>query len=144
MSAERRSRGHRQIPHTADIRVEAWAPTREECLAEAVTGLVASFVELPELPPVSTISVPFGGDTDEDLLLNLLDEVIYRLDTEGQVPVTVTVQSLPGPPGLEACLGLLDVTAGTVVGAAPKAVTLHGLEFAPNPDGWRCAVTVDV
>lgn len=144
MIAERRPRGHREIPHTADIRVEAWAPTREECLAEAVTGLVASFVELPELSPVTTISVPLAGDTDEDLLLSLLDEVIYRLDTDGQVPVTVTVQPLPEPAGLEARLGLLDVTAGTIVGAAPKAVTLHGLEFAPGPDGWRCAVTVDV
>ncbi len=124
--------------------MEAWAPTREECLAEAVTGLVASFVELPNLAPVATISVPLLGNTDEDLLLNLLDEVIYRLDTEGQVPVTVTVQPLPEPPGIQARLGLLDVTAGTVVGAAPKAATLHGLEFGPGPDGWRCVVTVDV
>ena len=137
-------RGHCEIPHTADIRVEAWAPTREECLAEAVTGLVASFVELPQSPPVATISVPLRGDTDEDLLLSLLEEVIYRLDTDGQVPVTVTVRPLPEPPGLEACLGLLDLTAGAVVGAAPKAITLHGLQFASNPDGWRCAVTVDV
>ena len=36
-------RGHRTVPHTADLRVEAWAPTREECLAEAVRGLVDSF-----------------------------------------------------------------------------------------------------
>lgn len=144
MTAERRPRGHREIPHTADILLEAWAPTREECLAEAVTGLVASFVEIPDVPPVATTSVTLEGDTDEDLLLCLLDEVIYRLDTDGQVPVTVTVQPLPGPPGLQARLGLLDVTEETVVGAAPKAVTLHGLEFAPGPDGWRCIVIVDV
>ncbi len=142
MSAEQRPRGHREIPHTADIRVEAWAPTREECLAEAVTGLVASFVEFPDLPPLATISVPLGADTDEDLLLSLLDEVIYRLDTTGRVPVTVDVQ--PARTRLQVRLDLLDVTAGTVVGAAPKAVTLHALEFAPAPDGWRCAVTVDV
>lgn len=124
------------------MRMEAWAPTREECLAEAVTGLVASFVELPDVLPGATAAVALASDTDEDLLVSLLDEVIYRLDTEGQVPVTVQV--LPGPPGLQARLGLVDVTTGTVVGAAPKAVTLHRLEFAPDPDGWRCAVTVDV
>ena len=106
--------------------------------------LVASFAEHPQAPPVATLSAPLRGDTDEDLLLSLLEEGIYRLDTDGQVPVTVTVQPLPEPPGLEACLGLLDLTAGAVVGAAPKAITLHGLQFASNPDGWRCAVTVDV
>jgi SHS2 domain-containing protein len=31
------------MPHTADLRIEAWAPTREECLAEAVRSLVDSF-----------------------------------------------------------------------------------------------------
>ena len=36
-------RGHRTVPHTADLRVEAWAPTREACLAEAVRGLVDRF-----------------------------------------------------------------------------------------------------
>ena len=27
--------GHRAVPHTADLAVEAWADSREECLAEA-------------------------------------------------------------------------------------------------------------
>lgn len=39
--------GHRSVPHTGDLRVEAWAPTREECIAEAVRGMVASFADLP-------------------------------------------------------------------------------------------------
>ncbi|HEV8559398.1 MAG TPA: archease [Actinophytocola sp.] len=39
------SRGHRAVPHTADIRIEAWAPTREACLGEAVAALVESFAD---------------------------------------------------------------------------------------------------
>jgi hypothetical protein len=37
--------GHRTLPHTADIRIEAWAPGREQCIAEAVRGMVDTFAD---------------------------------------------------------------------------------------------------
>ncbi|WP_420884068.1 archease [Micromonospora sp. CPCC 205547] len=37
--------GHRRVPHTADVRIEAWAPDQESCLAEAVDALVETFVD---------------------------------------------------------------------------------------------------
>lgn len=37
------SSGHRSVPHTADLRIEAWAPTRDGCIRQAVLGTV----ELP-------------------------------------------------------------------------------------------------
>ena len=43
MGAAHRVAGHRTVPHTADLRIEAWAVTCEECLAEALRGLVGSF-----------------------------------------------------------------------------------------------------
>jgi SHS2 domain-containing protein len=36
--------GHRSVPHTADLRIEAWAPTRDGCIRQAVLGTVASFL----------------------------------------------------------------------------------------------------
>ena len=36
-------RGHGKPLHRADLRIEAWGPTREECIAEAERGLVDSF-----------------------------------------------------------------------------------------------------
>ena len=38
--------GYRRVPHTADVRIEAWAPTREECVERAVVAMVDGFVEL--------------------------------------------------------------------------------------------------
>jgi len=38
--------GHRSVPHTADLRIEAWGPTREDSIAEAVRGLVESFADI--------------------------------------------------------------------------------------------------
>jgi hypothetical protein len=47
----RSQRGYRTLPHTADLRIEAWAPTREACLAEGVAGLVATFADTAKAEP---------------------------------------------------------------------------------------------
>ncbi|MFB9391821.1 archease [Streptomyces coeruleoprunus] len=134
--------GHRSVPHTADLRVEAWAPTREECLVQAVRGMCVSFLDLAGARPVRSRAVEVRADRDEDLLVELLDEVVYRLDTDGEVPVGVRLTPVPG--GLRADLSMADAGSLPVTGAAPKAVTLHELHLTSGPEGWSCSVTLDV
>lgn len=141
---EQAARGHRTVPHTADLRIEAWAPAREDCLAEAARGLVASFAEVSATGPGRPVTVALPAGSDEDLLVAVLDEVIYRLDADGEIPVSAQVRPLPGG-GAELILSLIPVTAARIVGAAPKAVALSGLRCARDPSGrWSASVTVDV
>lgn len=136
--------GHRTVPHTADLRIEAWAATREECLAEAVRGLIGSFTAVPGPQPYRRDSCPMTARSDDDLLLALMDEVIYRLDADGEIPVEVRVQPVPGG-GVVVSFALVPVAAAEIIGAAPKAASLHELRCAPDAAGrWSCAVTVDV
>jgi SHS2 domain-containing protein len=135
-------RGHRSVPHTADTRIEAWASTRETCLAEAVTGLVASFVDTTGAHAVRTATVDLTADSDADALVEVLDEVIYLLDTQGTVPIDTDV--VPGPAGPGMRLHLAPVADVGTTGAVPKAVTLHDLRFDRLDRGWFCAVTIDV
>jgi SHS2 domain-containing protein len=132
-------RGHRSVPHTADTRIEAWAPTREVCHAEAVAGLVASFVDTTGARPVRTATVDLTADSDADTLVEVLDEVIYLLDTQGEVPIDTEIG--PGP---AMRLHLTPLAGVRATGAAPKAVTLHDLRFERTDGGWFCAVTIDV
>ena len=136
--------GHRSVPHTADLRVEAWAPTREECLAEAVRALVDSFAVVAAVRPRRTAERRFIAGSDEDLLVAVIDEVIYRLDADGEIPVTVEVRpALDG--GVVLSMQLADVGEAEITGAAPKAATLHDLRCAPGPAGrWSCGITIDV
>jgi SHS2 domain-containing protein len=136
------AQGHRTVPHTADVRIEAWAPTREDCLAEAVSGLVATFADVTAATPGEAITTEVTADSDPDLLVAVLDEVIYLLDTRGAVPCHTDLT--PGPTGVEIRLHLVPVAGVELVGAAPKAVTLHDLRFEHADGGWRCGVTVDV
>ncbi len=140
----RRGCGHRSVPHTADLRIEAWGPTREDCIAEAVRGLVESFADVRGAGYRRTIDCHLIAGSDADLLAAAVEEVIYVLDAAGEVPVAVEAgRAADG--GIDLVLRAVDVSTVEIVGAAPKAASLSGLACAPDASGrWSCAVTIDV
>ncbi|MDL4815081.1 archease [Actinomadura opuntiae] len=135
--------GHRGVPHTADLRIEAWAPTRERCVAEAVAGLVGSFADTAGVRPSRRVRVTVPPGPDGDALVTVLDEVIYRLEVDGDLVLGAEITRAPDA-GLIAEMTVGDVEQATAVGAVPKAVSLHDLCFERGEDGWFCAVTIDV
>jgi SHS2 domain-containing protein len=139
---ERPAAGHRGVPHTADLRVEAWAPSRERCVAEAVAAMVDSFADASHATPTATVEFRVGPGADDDLLVAVLDRVVYLLDTTGQVPSTVDVSAADG--GLDLRLRMAGPDDVEPIGAVPKAVSLHELRFDRDASGWSCGVTLDV
>ncbi|ORT57042.1 archease [Streptomyces sp. CB03238] len=134
--------GHRAVPHTADVRVEAWGGSREQCLVEAVLGMVECFADVSGVRATAVRQVQVAEGSDDDLLAALLDEVVFRLEVHGDVPVDVEVETVDG--GLDVRMAVTDVRSVPITGAVPKAVSWHELHLAPDPYGWSCAVTVDV
>ncbi|EKX66202.1 archease [Streptomyces ipomoeae] len=134
--------GHRAVPHTADVRVEAWGTSREGCLVEAVLGTVECFADVSAVRPTSMERVRLAESSDDDLLTALLDEVVFRLEVHGRV--TVDVEAEPADDGLDVRLALAELADVEITGAVPKGVSWHGLHIGPDPYGWSCAVTVDV
>lgn len=129
--------------HTADLCIEAWAPTREACIAEAVVGLVDSFVAAVRPQRTTSFDCEVTGEDDTDLLVAVLTQVIHRLRVANEVPTAVEV--LAAPTGLRLHWQLIDAAALLPVGALPKAVSLRGLRCSRRADGqWSCAVTIDV
>ncbi|MBO8203389.1 archease [Streptomyces smyrnaeus] len=138
----RGERGHRAVPHTADVRIEAWGTSREQCLAEAVLGMVESFADLSRAEAHSVRQLRVTGSGDEDLLATLLDEVVFRLEVHGEVPVHLRVEAVGEV--LDVRAAVTDLGRVPVTGAPPKGVSFNELRLAPDPYGWSCAVTVDV
>jgi protein archease len=134
--------GYCSVPHTADLRIEAWAPTRNGCIRQAVLGTVDSFLDTSSARPNHTLMRRLTADHDDDLLAAVLDEVIYLLDTEGQAPVDVEVSGTDGD--VEVTFAMVDAGTLPQVGAIPKAVSLNELRLAREQASWRCAVTLDV
>ncbi|MGK5740489.1 archease [Micromonospora sp. URMC 103] len=136
-------RGHRCVPHTADVRIEAWAPTREACVAEAVTALVETFTDPAGALPGPEREFHAPAAADADLLVTVLDEVVFRMDAADELPLTTEVTD-DGAGGLLVRWRVTATDAVELVGAVPKAISLHELRFGRDGDRWSCAVTLDV
>lgn len=136
-------RGHRTLPHTADLAIEAWGESRPACFEEAVRGLVATYVDTAGAVPTETVTVELPPAADDaELLVQVLEEVIVLGEVRGVVPVDVTVSVRNGGLGLR--FAAARIQPDHLVGAAPKAVARSDLVFVRGVDGWRCRATIDV
>jgi SHS2 domain-containing protein len=135
--------GHRSVPHTADTRIEAWAPTRELCVAEAVTAMVEAFADIAAARPTDAAAFEVAEDSDEDLLVEVLSEVIYLMETADVLPLRAIVEPAEEE-GYDVRFEVTGLDQVELIGAVPKAVSLHGLRFEEGSDGWSCTVTLDV
>jgi SHS2 domain-containing protein len=139
------------VPHTADLRIEAWAGSCHECVAESLRGLVDSVADVRGAEATRTAECELTGVSPADLLASAAEEIIYILDTACQVPVSVRVRPAGGPDqqqpaeGIVVTLELASVSVVEFVGAIPKAVSFHELSCEPDASGrWSATMTVDV
>ena len=135
--------GYRVLPHTADTRIEGWARARAACLEAAVRALVSTFADVTAAEATDSIEESFAESTDEDLLVAVLEEVIYLVEVVGVVPVTVDlVDEKAGRLAGSFAVAPLEVVE--IWGPAPKAIALSDLVFGERDNEWRCLVTIDV
>ena len=136
-------RGHRLVPHTVDVILEAWGPDLAACCEEAVAALVETYAERTDVEVVGRRRVRLGPAPGEQLLLDVLDEVIFTLDTSDEVPIAAEVTaSADGGLDVELVLAGPDLVGST--GAVPKALARSGLRFESDPGRVSCRVLVDV
>jgi SHS2 domain-containing protein len=136
------SSGRRSVPYQAEVRIEAWAPSREECVAQAVLAMVESFADTAEAGQTGVVHLPVAAESGDELLTNVLDEVICLLDTVGRLPVDVQVRRLDG--GLDVRMRMTDVDQAELVGALPKGVALCELRFGRRAAIWSGQATLVV
>jgi SHS2 domain-containing protein len=136
------SRGHALRPHTADVVIEAWAPTASACYEEAVAAFLDAFVDTSGSTATTSTSFDIGPGRPEVLLVMLLEEVLVLVEVDELVPSASSVEARG-----ERLLGTFSVVpaaAAEVTGSIPKGVSYQGLVFSPAAGGWRCRATVDV
>lgn len=137
------SAGHGTQPHTADLVIEAWAPDAPCCLEHAVLALVESFAAVGGDAPARRVPFRRGPERDDELLLGLLEEVVYLTDVHGVVPVATHVERDPDG-GVHGWFDVVDLARVEVVGPAPKAISREGLLFEHHDGQWRGRALVDV
>lgn len=136
------TRGYRAIEHTADEILEAWGPTRAACLEEAALGFVSLFVETPRAGMVEHREVMLDARDDDLLLVDVLDEVLFVVETQGVVPSAVRVVD----EGEVIRLGfdLVPTDGLEPSGPSPKGISLSGLRLEHADGRWQAHALVDI
>jgi len=132
---------HEFFDHTSEVGLRIRGPSFGDIIGEATCGLAE--LQLGRRPPARDGTwrrVAVASTDREALLVDWLNELIFRAETEQWVAVEVAVETA----------GDRAVTArvrGVSVAEAParvKAVTHHGLSVRPGQGGLVAEVILDV
>lgn len=131
-------------PHTADVAIEASAPTLSEVFGAVADGLGAAHVDtLPE-PAGTELEISVSAESQTALLFDYLDRLLYLRDVEGVLPVDneTTVSEADGEWSVDATARgapLTDLNAREV-----KAITYSEMELSKQDGEFYAYVVVDV
>ena len=102
-----------------------------------------TFADMEGLVAHETRAVSLEPADDDEMLIALLDEVIYLVDALAFVPVTVELEARADG-GLTGSFQTAPATAVAVTGAVPKGISRSELFIGSRRGRWRCSVEVDV
>ena len=134
---------HGTSAHTADLGLWVEADSLPELFSASALALAELMVSGPRQGRVQWLPLDLRAGDRAELLVELLNEVVFRLDAEGLICVALEVEEL-GPDSLRGRLGLLPRDARHGPGEPVKAVTYHQARVEPLGPGWRAEVVMDV
>lgn len=129
--------------HTADVAVEATAPSLSGVYAAVADGLAAAHVDaVPDLG--ERFELEETAESAEALLFDYLDRLIYERDVRDVLPVDneAVVTEVDGEWQLVGSARGVPVSA--IDAREVKAVTYSEMALAETDDGWRAYVVFDV
>ncbi len=143
MQEKEPGKDHGTLEHMADLGLWVEADSRQELMASAVCALAELMYRGPRQGEIQWLPLELEGADPADLLVQLLNEVIYLAEAEGLLAVALVVSELR-PDALVARLGALPLGPGHRVGQPIKAVTYHQARVEPAGERWRAQVVLDV
>jgi SHS2 domain-containing protein len=137
------------LDHTADVGFELGASTLEGLFDEARRALLMVVFERPPERGEDEGEILLSAPDRETLLVRWLNEVVYRIQDAGFVPVRaeIRIQEAGGGVGLSLRASLTGAPLlleeygwqGEI-----KSATFHGLEVSNRGEGWHARVILDV
>jgi SHS2 domain-containing protein len=133
--------------HTGDVGIEIDAPDPGALFADAARAFSETITDREALPGDDAVEISLVADAADLLLVDWLNELLFRFETDGWLPRDVAAQvSRAGDTWtLSARLagGRLD-PARHDVRVLVKAVTYHGLQVQELASRWRARIILDI
>lgn len=136
--------GFRLLAHTADIGLEATAPTVGELFAVAARGLRAMLFGSTVGGATMRLEVQLDAESLAELLVVWLNEILYLCELARLVPADFEVVELTGKTLHAFVTGEPFDDNRHIVERTAKAVTYHRLVVEERPGGWYARVYIDL
>jgi SHS2 domain-containing protein len=134
----------RLLAHTADIGLEATAPTVEELFVVAARGLKnLMFGDSPTIATLHCEVALEAGDTAE-LLVAWLNEILVFSETTHAVPASFQIHDFKNCSLTATLAGEPFDPSRHAVERIAKAVTYHQLVVEERAGGWYARVYIDL
>ena len=132
------------LEHPADIGFRTFGGTLPELFANAAVALVSIGTDIDEVRPAETYELAAGGEDNESLLVNWLNEVLYWFDGRRIAFREFHVTLADGPAIRATARGEPRDPERHHARLIVKAVTWHQLKIARAGDGWMAEVYLDI
>jgi len=129
----------RELPHTADLRLEISAPDWPQLLKEATLALAAQLGQPKQDAAPITRALHLDALDREELLVRWLSEILVWNELENLLPVDVEIMEADETKAVGKIILQPVRSRATNI----KAVTYHGLAFEQTAGGWVARVLFD-
>lgn len=136
-----RSWGH--FSHDADIGVVGLGPTKAEAFRQAAIALTAVVTSPERVRPTTAVTIDCAAPTDELLLVEWLNAVVYEMAVRTMLFGDFTVEIHDGALHATAMGEPVDLDRHEPA-VEVKGATMTALSVAPVSAGWRAQCVVDV
>jgi SHS2 domain-containing protein len=126
------------VDHTGEMELEIEAPDEAGIFRDAVAALAELIAEENGAEP-ATIELDVSAHDRAALLAELLNELLFRAETEGFVPARLARIEPAGNRLVATVEGHRGAVSPLV-----KGVTYHRLRFERSGTGWKAGAVLDV
>jgi SHS2 domain-containing protein len=132
------------LEHTADVGNVATGASLDEALAWVATGMFSVIADLGSVAPRECLEICLASSSREALVVDWLNELLYRYEAEGFLPREFQVRVDDAGTALRAEWWgePVDPERHRVL-TTVKAATYHGLDLSHDSQ-WRIQVILDV
>ena len=139
--------GYTFIDHTADVAADLTGASPGELFCWAAQALTDTITDLSRVTSAVTQSVTLEAGNLDDLLVDWLNELLYRFEVQNMLvsDATVTLRESDGRWHLAAAIaGERFDPARHPSRVLVKSATYHGLHVAHEAGAWRARIVFDI
>jgi SHS2 domain-containing protein len=131
-----------EMPHTADIKIRAYAPTLETLFSEACTALMQVMYG-KERHALTTAELDVDAVDNESLLADFLSEVLFRSEVDGMVFSAADIR-ITGSHLHAVMKGEPFDRTRHAGGTEVKGISYSGMSIAKDTNGYMLEILFDV